>query len=165
MSDEIEVKQVPGDEEPDEGFEEKEHGDFYRDLRRRMREWLRKGGSEHKWAEYLMFTPDLFYTLVKLIADPDVPGAKKAKLAIAVAYFISPIDLVPEGVVGPIGYIDDIILAAYVLDDIINDVDAAVVERNWPGEDDVLEVVKKLLDAASTLLGAKLLKNLFDKLG
>ena len=145
-------------------FEDQEHEDFYRELRRRMREWLRKDGSEHKWAEYLMFAPDMFYTLVKLMTDPDVPTSKKVKVGAAIAYFISPIDLVPEGVVGPIGYIDDIILAAYVLDDFINDVDAEVVKRNWPGEDDVLEVIKKLLDAASTLLGAKLLKSLFDKL-
>jgi uncharacterized membrane protein YkvA (DUF1232 family) len=145
-------------------FEEPEHADFYRKLRERMREWLRKDGREHKWTEYLMFAPDLFYTLVKLMTDADVPTAKKVKVGAAIAYFISPIDLVPEGVVGPIGYIDDIILAAYVLDDIINDTSPEVVKRNWPGEDDVLDVIKKLLDSAATLLGARLLRNLFDKL-
>lgn len=145
------------------GFDEREHADFYRKLRERMRKWLRKNGKEHKWAEYLLFAPDLFYALVKLMADPDVPTAKKVQLGAAIAYFVSPIDLVPEGVVGPVGYIDDIVLAAYVLNNIINDVSEDVVKRNWPGEDDVLEVIRKILDVASNILGVKLLERLFEK--
>ena len=152
------------DETRDEpGFDEQEHADFYRKLRERMRGWLRKNGKEHKWAEYLLFAPDLFYTLVKLMTDPDVPTAKKVKVGAAIAYFVSPIDLVPEGVVGPVGYIDDIVLAAYVLNDIINDVSEDVVKRNWPGDDDVLEVIKKILDVASNILGVKLLERLFER--
>jgi uncharacterized membrane protein YkvA (DUF1232 family) len=141
-------------------FDEAKSQDFYRQLRTKMRDWLRKDGKDHKWAEYLMFAPDLFYTLVRLMADPEVPGKQKAKVAGAIAYFISPIDLVPEAVVGPIGYIDDIALAAYVLDDVINATNTEVVTRNWPGEADVLLVIQSIIKTASSALG----KGILDKL-
>ncbi len=51
-----------------------------------------------------MFAPDLLHLLCKLTIDEDVPVKERAKLAAAIAYFISPIDLVPEAIVGIIGY-------------------------------------------------------------
>jgi uncharacterized membrane protein YkvA (DUF1232 family) len=32
-----------------------------------------------------------------------------------IAYIISPLDLLPEGIIGPAGYAEDIALAAYVI--------------------------------------------------
>ena len=40
-------------------------------------------------------------------------------------------DLVPEAIVGPIGYVDDIALAAYVLNSIVNNASPEVVQRHW----------------------------------
>ncbi|MFO8072820.1 MAG: DUF1232 domain-containing protein [Polyangia bacterium] len=134
-------------------FDAKKHEDFYRKLRRRITRWRERKGGRHKWAEYLVFAPDLFYTLIKLMADSEVPPGKKAKVAGAITYFVSPIDIVPEAIVGPVGYIDDIFVAAFVLDDIINSVSEDVVRRNWPGDEDVLEVIKMLLEVLSKILG------------
>lgn len=90
--------------------------DFYQNFRNRMKDWLKtKEGSSYKWADYLMVAPDLLHLLCKLSFDKDVPVKERAKLATALAYFISPIDLVPEVLIGVIGYTDDIVLAAYVL--------------------------------------------------
>ncbi|MBN1425309.1 DUF1232 domain-containing protein [Candidatus Fermentibacteria bacterium] len=128
--------------------------DYYQKLRRRIRMWFeRKAERSPTWAEYILFAPDLFHLLCKLMTDDDVPAKDKAKVAVAIAYFISPFELVPEGVVGPIGYIDDIALAAYVLDGIINNAGADVLRRHWAGEDDVLEVVQLILRRATSILG------------
>jgi uncharacterized membrane protein YkvA (DUF1232 family) len=134
-------------------FDAKKHEDFYRKLRRRITRWRDKKGGRHKWAEYLVFAPDLFYTLIKLMADPEMPPGKKAKVAGAIAYFVSPLDAVPEAIVGPVGYIDDVMVAALVLNDIVNNVSEEVVKRNWPGDDDVLEVIKRILEVASKVFG------------
>lgn len=142
---------------------DQKHDDFYRKLRKRMREWREGSGKEHKWAEYLMFAPDLFYTLGKLMIDPDVPARNKAEVVGTIAYFVLPVDLVPEAVVGPIGYIDDVILVAYVLNGIINVTREEVVERNWPGDENVLSVIKRIIGAASDILGVGLLQRLLKK--
>jgi tartrate/fumarate subfamily iron-sulfur-dependent hydro-lyase alpha chain len=57
------------------------HMDFYRQLRNKINSWLQGNeGKNHKWAEYLMLVPDMFHLLCKLVMDPDVSPAEKAKL-------------------------------------------------------------------------------------
>jgi uncharacterized membrane protein YkvA (DUF1232 family) len=128
--------------------------DFYQDLRVRMREWLKtKEGMDSKWGEYLMFAPDLFHLLCRLSIDKDVPVKEKAKLAGAIAYFVSPIDLLPEALIGPLGFVDDISLAAYVLHSIMRQTSPEIVRKHWSGEEDVLEVVRKILKVADDMVG------------
>ena len=138
-----------------------QEGDFYQRLRSKMKDWLStREGSSHKWAEYLMFAPDLLHLMCKLTIDEDVPVKERAKLAAAIAYFISPIDLVPEALVGVIGYTDDIVLAAYVLNSIINNTKLEIVERHWAGDEDVLHVIQKILKVADEMIGSGLFKRL-----
>jgi len=92
--------------------------------------------------------------------DPDVPKADKAKLVGVIAYFISPIDLMPEALLGPIGYVDDIALAAYVLNGMLNHTDPEVLRRHWAGDTDVLEVIKRILATADKMMSSKILGKL-----
>jgi uncharacterized membrane protein YkvA (DUF1232 family) len=135
--------------------------DFYQRLRDQIRSWLQSNeGKNNQWAEYLLFAPDLFHLLWKLSLDPDVAAGDKAKLAGAIAYFISPIDLIPEAVVGPIGYLDDIALAAYVLHGMLDHTDPEVLRRHWAGEADVLDVIKRILAAADKMISSGVLRKL-----
>lgn len=134
--------------------------DFYRRLRIRMRRWLNGRGADNRWAEYLMFAPDLFHLLWKLSLDEDVPRSEKVRFAAAIAYFISPLDLVPEVLLGPAGYVDDIALAAYVLNGLVNRTGAEIVRRHWAGDADVLEVIRDILAAADEMLGSGLWRQL-----
>jgi len=136
-------------------------------LRVRIEEWLKtKEGKTHKYAEYQLAVPDLFHLLTRLTLDRDVTIEDKAKLGIAIAYFISPIDLIPEALVGPIGYIDDVALAAWVLNDIINNTNEEVVKKHWAGKGDILELVQKILHDADKMVGSGLwnrIKGLVNK--
>jgi uncharacterized membrane protein YkvA (DUF1232 family) len=129
--------------------------DFYQKLREQVRDWI---GSENaqssRWAEYVLFAPDLFHLMWKLSGDSDVASRDKVKLAAAIAYFISPIDLIPEAIVGPLGYLDDIALAAHVLHSIVNHTDPEVLRRHWAGETDVLEVIQRVLATADKMVGS-----------
>ena len=141
--------------------------DFYHDLRAKFKTWIHSDeGKNHKWSEYLLAAPDLFHLLCKLSIDKDVPIKEKAKLAGAIAYFVSPIDLIPEALVGPIGYVDDISLAAYVLNQIVNNTDPEVIKRHWAGEGDVLELIQRILEKADEMIGSGLwtkLKNMIKQ--
>lgn len=137
------------------------HDDFYQGFREKIRKWLAsEEGKSNKFAEYLMFAPDLFHLLCKLSLDEGVPIKEKAKLVGAIAYFVSPVDLVPELLLGPLGYVDDIALAAYVLNGIINNSDKELVEKHWAGEGDVLEVIQQIIRVADEMVGS----GLWDKL-
>jgi uncharacterized membrane protein YkvA (DUF1232 family) len=135
--------------------------DFYKKIRLKVSNWIETNiGKEFKWREYILLAPDLFHLLTKLSLDKDVPESKKLKLFAAIAYFISPIDLLPEALLGPAGFLDDIALSAYVLNDIINNVDPLIVRKNWAGESDILSLVKTILANANEFLGSGLWKRL-----
>ncbi|HAB54606.1 MAG: hypothetical protein A2315_00410 [Ignavibacteria bacterium RIFOXYB2_FULL_35_12] len=140
--------------------------DFYQKLRADIKKWLEeKTASENTWTEYIMLAPDLFHLLTKLSLDPDVPASKKVKIAGIIAYFISPIDLIPELLLGPVGYLDDIAATAYILNDIINEVDPKIIQRNWAGEKDILVLVKTIIANANNMIGSGLLKKLRKTFG
>lgn len=130
------------------------HRDFYQRLRTRMRRWIAsKAGRASRWSDYLMFAPDLFHLLCRLTLDPEVPMAHRARLAAAIAYFISPLDLFAELLLGPFGFIDDIALAAYVLHRLVNDTSEEIIQRHWAGDGDVLVLIRKILKSADAMIG------------
>jgi uncharacterized membrane protein YkvA (DUF1232 family) len=130
-----------------------EHEDFYKRLRRRIRQWEKtQTGRESRWMEYVMAAPDLFHLLCRLSLDKEVPAEHKAKLALAIVYFISPIDLIPDFI--PVGgMLDDVALAAYVLNGLLNDVEPEVLYRHWAGDGDVLGLIQRILEAADRMIG------------
>jgi len=91
--------------------------------------------------------PDVVRLVARLATDPVLPRAAKVALAAAVIYLMSPIDLIPD-FVPLVGYLDDALIAAVVLDGVLNFVDRGVVLRYWPGSPASLE---KLARAARLL--------------
>src|SRR5690606_22689005 len=73
-----------------------------------------------------------------------------------IAYFISPIGIIPEAITGPIGYIDDVALAAWVLSSMINQGQAEVIQEHWAGDESILKVVQGVLEVAENAIGAGL---------
>lgn len=137
------------------------NNDFYKSLRKKITRWADSHeGHNSQWTEYILAIPDLFHLLCKLIADPNVSVVIKAKLGMAIAYFISPIDLIPEAILGPLGYTDDLVVAALVLNIIINETDPAIILKHWAGEQDILFLIKRIIDNSDQILS----KNIFDKL-
>ncbi|GAB4366067.1 MAG: hypothetical protein Kow0042_05730 [Calditrichia bacterium] len=131
--------------------------DFYLELRKQIDVWLKKQvGKEHRWSEYILLAPDIFHLLCKLLLDSRVPTGKKVKLGAAVAYFISPLDFLPEALLGPLGYLDDLAIAAYALNDVINEVEPKVVSENWAGDRDILNLIKTILANSDRMLGSGL---------
>ncbi len=88
--------------------------------------------------ELLLLLPNLARLLARLLADPSVPGTAKVALGGMAAYLASPVDLIPD-FIPFLGYLDDAILVALVLDGLLNHLDREVLLRHWPGEPDTLE--------------------------
>ena len=70
--------------------------------------------------------------------DPRTPWYAKLLAAAVVACALSPIDLIPD-FIPFLGYLDDVILAAVVVDGVLNFIDRPLVLRYWPGSADSLE--------------------------
>lgn len=87
--------------------------------------------------------PDIVRLLARLVADPVLPTPAKIALAAAVAYLVSPIDLVPD-FIPFLGYLDDILLAAILVDGILNHVDRGLVVKYWPGTPESLDRIARV---------------------
>jgi uncharacterized membrane protein YkvA (DUF1232 family) len=82
--------------------------------------------------EVATLLPNLVRLFKGLIKDPRVPRRSKLWLWVAVAWVVSPIDLVPEflPVIGPL---DDAVMAAIVLRHIARRAGTEVIAEHWHG--------------------------------
>jgi uncharacterized membrane protein YkvA (DUF1232 family) len=131
---------------------------FYDRMRDNIRRYLESKGSAAGTAgEYLLLAPDVFVLLWRLINDGRVSAKHKVMLGSGLAYYIFPLDIMPEGFLGPIGYLDDLVFAVYLLNKMLADTDAAILREHWSGRTDVLESIRNVLNAADKLVGTDIL--------
>ena len=70
--------------------------------------------------------------IASLLGDRDVPVAAKVALGVLALYVASPVDLIPDAIPF-VGYLDDLLVAAIVLDGVLNFVDRSLLLKYWPG--------------------------------
>lgn len=101
--------------------------------------------------EYALLAPRLVKLVWRLARDPRVPARAKATLFLVAGYLVSPVDLIPDFIPG-LGQLDDVVVAAFALDQILNRVPEEVVRQHWDGDGDVLEVVRHILDISTSFV-------------
>lgn len=138
------------------------YGDFYLKLRRSVDGYVSKH-TNSDIAEMVLYVPDFFYLLTRLATDPRVPRGNKAQIVAAIAYFLSPIDIIPDVLFG-LGWLDDLYIAMVVTDNLLNAVDIAVVMEYWPGDGDIVNLIKATLDRLNDKLGTGAIKRILDRL-
>jgi uncharacterized membrane protein YkvA (DUF1232 family) len=106
-------------------------------------------GKRSAARELAVLLPNLVALFRGLLKDSRVPRGTKLLVGLAVAWVISPIDLIPEFV--PIaGPLDDAIVAALVLRHVLKRAGREVVEGHWRGDPATLRLI---LRAAGTSPG------------
>ena len=131
---------------------------FYDRLRATLSSFLaRKGSSLGVAGEFLFFVPDVFILLWRLTNDKLVSGKNKVLLGTGLAYYIFPLDIVPEALLGPIGFMDDLVFGVFILNKLLGDTDAAVIRKHWSGSGDVLEMIQRVLASADSLVASDFL--------
>ncbi len=130
---------------------------FYDRIRERIAG--RVPGKGGRMQDLLFFAPDVFMLLFRLTRDARVMGKDKVLLGSALAYFILPLDLMPE-FLGPVGFIDDLLFGVYVLNRVVADSDEQVLRDHWSGKGDVLEMIRRVMKAADGLVASDVLKSI-----
>jgi uncharacterized membrane protein YkvA (DUF1232 family) len=82
--------------------------------------------------DLVLILPRLARMVASLLADRQVPTAVKVALGLVAIYLASPVDLIPD-FVPFIGYLDDVVLAAIVVDALVSSVERSTLLRYWPG--------------------------------
>jgi uncharacterized membrane protein YkvA (DUF1232 family) len=135
---------------------------FYDRLRERVSAAVerRAGKVGRPAADALLLVPDVFMLLVRLALDRQIPAGTRSLFAGALAYFVIPFDLLPEGLLGGAGFLDDLVLATAVLSQALSPAMQARASRYWSGRQELRRTLQDVIGAAHSLLGA----NLYGKL-
>ncbi|MFQ5890135.1 MAG: YkvA family protein [Gemmatimonadota bacterium] len=103
--------------------------------------------------EVVLLAPVYGMLMFHLLSDPRLSAHHRLWVDAAIAYLVSPNDVIPENEVGPYGYLDDIFCCAYVASRIADEIGWEVVEEGWTGRGSAHEVSQQVLAREQELLG------------
>ncbi|HEY0428929.1 MAG TPA: YkvA family protein [Pyrinomonadaceae bacterium] len=121
-----------------------------------------KSQIKGRMTSFLMFLPNMFTLLGRLIKDSRVPLAEKALFAAAIVYVIMPLDFIPD-FFPFIGQVDDVYLVALTLLRLINKTDASIVREHWSGGGDIVSLADSIAGIAPMLLPKRVTRVLSSK--
>jgi len=107
-----------------------------------------------KYKDYIFILPDIVSLIYRLVKDKRVPIKTKLIMSVAIAYITIPTDLIPNKIPF-IGVIDDIGVAFFALNKVLEDVPLSVIVENWQGENNLLLVLKNGVEYIADFTGAK----------
>jgi uncharacterized membrane protein YkvA (DUF1232 family) len=100
--------------------------------------------AQSRPGDLLLLLPDLVVLLARLLRDERVPLGSKAIALAGLGYALSPIDLLPEIILGPIGLADDLLVVGAALSRLLGDVHPDVVRSHWSGQGDALDAIHRV---------------------
>jgi len=113
-------------------------------------------GYEGKFSQLIAEAPALYRMMTKLLDDRALPKEMSPLVIAAIAYFILPEDIIPEDKYGPIGYVDDIYLCAFVANEVAKTSGSPdILTRNWDGNVPIAKLIREILDREKELIEDK----------
>jgi uncharacterized membrane protein YkvA (DUF1232 family) len=139
--------------------------DYLGQLNRQLDAWLNSSeGKNHEYRDILAQVPKIFYLLCKLVNNDVISEGSKSRLAKAITYFILQFDLMPEAIIGPPGYLDDLIISALAIKSVM-DYDSKDVVRNcWEGSEDIISLIAEIINKADDFVGPDIHRQLACKI-
>ncbi|HIH70830.1 MAG: hypothetical protein PWP13_994 [Methanothermobacter sp.] len=108
-----------------------------------------------EYASFIDYGPKLFKLLTDFLGYEHLKGQLKLKISAAIAYYVVPMDIIPETVYGAYGYIDDIFITAYVIRILADVYGYDLLSEYWDGKDDLEEVVELCYERSKDVLRDK----------
>lgn len=111
---------------------------------------------EGRYEHIIYQAPALYRLLLHLLDDPNLPGRYRPLVISALAYFYLPVDIIPEDLGGPGGLVDDVYLAAFILDYLRRNLGSTeILTSNWDGKTPLLPLIDEILAKEETLIDDK----------
>jgi uncharacterized membrane protein YkvA (DUF1232 family) len=122
-----------------------------------------KEQAKSKLLEFINLIPAFVKLMYQLIKEPRVSLSDKAILGAAIAYVISPVDLIPD-FIPFLGQIDDAYLVAIALQRLINSAGPEVLKEYWEEDISVFNTLQNAIEAALFFLPQKTVDTLLKKI-
>ena len=92
----------------------------------------------------LLALPNILKLLARLLRDPRVDRRRRLVALGAVAYAVSPVDLIPE-VIPILGKVDDLVVAILAVRMLLDGAEEDLLAEHWDGPPEVLEIFDDLV--------------------
>lgn len=113
------------------------------------------------YSDYLFIVPDMAALLFRLLKDKRVSLKTKLIISGAVAYIAFPTDIIPDNIPF-IGKVDEIAVAFFALERVIADVPVKVVLENWEGKNDIVFVIRNIVEYVVNFTGARNVEKIYN---
>jgi len=121
------------------------------DYRAEIRRFVSGYSGEHENA--IARCGDVFDFYARLMVDARVTGEARSLVAVVLAYFVIPEDVLPEAELGPYGMLDDLFLAAHVYRSLTRMLEPKLLAEAWAEDDDLASVMSMIYDESRRALG------------
>lgn len=105
-----------------------------------------------EYASFIDCGPNLFNLLCDLLEQPGIDRELRRDISSAIAYYVVPMDVVPEQIYGPYGYTDDIFISVYVLRKVAEEYGYEFLQNIWKRDNNVKEVMDDCYNKSTDLL-------------
>ena len=99
--------------------------------------------------------------IYRLLKDKRVSLKTKLIIAAAVSYIAFPTDIIPDKIPF-VGKVDEIAVAFFALERIISDVPMEIILENWEGKNNIVFVIRNILDYVINFTGAKNVEKVYN---
>ena len=114
-----------------------------------------------KASDYLFILPDLIALLYRLLKEKRVPIKTKLVIAGAIAYTAFPTDIIPDNIPF-VGRVDELAVMFFALDRVVTDIPVNVLLENWQGKNDIIMVLKSIIEYVTNFTGAKNVEKIYS---
>lgn len=108
-----------------------------------------------EYASFIDYGPDLYKLLCAVLDSNELTQDLRLTVSAAIAYYVVPMDVIPEQEYGPYGYIDDIFISVYSLKKVADELGYELLQYYWEFDTDVKEVMDDCYEKSVELLGDK----------
>lgn len=135
--------------------------EFYKQLSVEIDKWADENkDAKNYWKIYLINAPKIFYFLKNLVQLENLTKKEKALITAAIAYFINPFDLLPEMILGALGFLDDVVASAFVINKLMGNISEKFITQNWNGSLNFGAFIKNILTNADHIVEEQIHKKL-----
>ena len=123
-----------------------EFKDFYYTLKENLETY------NGEYASFIDCGPNLFKLLCDVLDEDTIDRESRNEICSAIAYYVVPMDVIPEQVYGPYGYIDDIFISVYVLKRLAEKYSFDFLQEVWDRDSNVEEVIEDCYEKSLEVL-------------
>ena len=105
-----------------------------------------------EYASFIDYGPELFKLLCDILDDERISADLRLKISAGISYYVVPMDIIPEAIYGPYGYIDDIYLTVHVLKEVVKIHGYGLLERFWQLDENISEIMEICFEKAEEVL-------------